>query len=900
MTIVDLRALGRAAIATAVTVALAAQAGESSPAPPASVPAPFSFDAAPGGLPKNVVPLDYHVNIVPDATALTIRGTESVRLQFRSPSATVVFNTLNETLGDVRLDGKPVASVDSDDARQLTTVSLPAPAAIGEHTLSFSYQGKIEQQPHGLFAQPYAEPGGGQGLMLTTQMEATDARRMLPCWDEPAFRARFELTVTIPAKWTALSNMPVASRVVHGDTATVTFQSSPKMPSYLVEFTAGDLASIKARSGGIDFGVWAVRGQEQNGRYALANAQQILADYNEYFGYRYPLPKLDSIAIPGGFSGAMENWGAITYNDQLLLVSPSSTIGGRQQVYSVQAHEMAHQWFGDLVTMGWWDDIWLNESFASWRAAKETDLRNPSWKWWESEDASKETAMRADARLASHAIQQHVTDELHVENAFDPEITYNKGEAVLRMFEAYMGADTFRDGIRAHMKAHAFSNATTADLWNALGAASHSDIGSIAADWTTQAGFPLVSVSAACDAAGARSIVLSQRRFLLSGTDPQGTTWRIPLQIRSGAVARPQSVLFTQEGQKVSAGRCDEPLSVNADAIGFYRSRYDGASFATIASHFDALPDGDRIALLDDQWALAESGNDTLANYLTLASAMGDSVDARQWEQIVEALATIEYDERGSSGYSAYTAFARSVIKPLSDRLGWDAKPDETPNVQTLRRTLLSDLGAWGDQQVIAEARRRFDRFIKDHASLGPDDQAMVLSIVMRGADADTFEQVHALAQHAGDAAELQRYYGALDYVRDPQLGVKVAQIALSSELPPQAAQQRIRLVIGLARNHPQLAWSTFTENVDTLMAPFPSFGPLIIAQYVPLGFWDSLPPDQLESWVRAHVPAEMSTNVDRGMESVHFKLSEKQALVAEVDRYLKAPLAGKPAPDKG
>jgi aminopeptidase N len=895
MLTMDTRTTSLAAIAAALTLSLAAAAGASADEPAAAparatAPAPFSFDSAPGRLPKNVVPLDYRVSIVPDATALTINGTESVQLQFRSPSATLLFNSINETLNDVLLDGKPVKAVASDDAQQLTTVTLAQEAPIGLHTLSFSYQGKIEQQPHGLFVQPYDMAGGGHGLLLSTQMEATDARRMFPCWDEPAFRARFELTVSIPSKWTALSNMPVARRVVHGNMATVAFQRSPKMPSYLVEFTAGDLASIKARSGGVDFGVWAVRGQEQNGRYALANAQQILADYDDYFGYRYPLPKLDSIAIPGGFSGAMENWGAITYYDQLLLVTHASTIGDRQAVFSVQAHEMAHQWSGDLVTMGWWDDIWLNESFASWRAAKETDLRNPSWKWWESEDDSKETAMRADARITSHSIQQHVTDELQVDNSFDPEITYNKGQAVLRMFEAYMGADTFRDGIRAYMKAHAFSNATTADLWNALGAASHSDIGAIAADWTEQGGFPLVSVTAACDATGARSITLSQRRFLLSGVDTQGAKWRIPLQIRSAASASPQSVLFTQDGQKVSAGRCDEPLSVNADAIGFYRSRYDGGSFANIARNFGTLPDGDRIALLDDQWALAESGHDTLANYLKLASAMGASVDARQWEQIVEALGTIEYDERGTGGYDAYAAFARSIIKPVSDRLGWDAKPDETPNVQTLRRTLLSDLGAWGDQQVIAEARRRFDLFMKDRASLGPDDQAMVLSIVMRGADADTFDQVHALAKQAGDEADLQRYYSALDYVRDPQLAAQVVQIALSSELPPQAAQLRLRLVFGLARYHPQLAWSTFTDHQDAIMAPFPTFASLMIAQYVPVAFWDSLPLDQLESWVRAHVPAEMSVNVDRGMESVRFKLSEKQALVVAVDQYLNTP----------
>jgi aminopeptidase N len=863
--------------------------GGEPPAAPAAAPAPFSFDAAPGRLPKNVLPLTYHVSIVPKPDDMTFSGTESVQLQFRSATATVVFNSLNETLQDVRLDGKPVKSVASDDGKQLTTITLAADAPVGPHTLSFSYQGKIEKQPHGLFAQPYQVPGGGQELMLSTQMEATDARRMFPCWDEPAFRARFELQVLVPAKWIALSNMPVATRVVHGDTATVTFQRSPKMPSYLVEFSAGDLAQVKARSGGTEFGVWAVRGQEQNGRMALANAQQILADYNDYFGYRFPLPKLDSIAIPGGFSGAMENWGAITYFDQLLLVTPASTIGDRQEVYSVQAHEMAHQWNGDLVTMGWWDDIWLNESFASWRAAKETDLRNPSWKWWESEDDTKEIAMRADARISSHAIQQHVTDELQVDNSFDPEITYNKGQSVLRMFEAYMGPDVFRAGIRAYMKAHAYSNATTVDLWNALGAASHRNIGQIAADWTQQGGFPLVSVAAACDAAGARSITLSQQRFLLSGTDPRQPTWHIPLQLRSGATASAQSILLADDGQKVAAGRCDEPLSVNADAIGFYRTRYDEATFAVNARNFARLPDADRIALLDDQWALVESGKAELASYLTLASAMGGSVDARQWDQIVEALGMIEYDERGTSGHKAYAAFARSIIKPIADQLGWDAKPDETPNVQKLRRKLLADLGAWGDPDVISEARRRFDAFMKDHGGLGPDDQEMVLSIVMRDADAATFEQVHAMAKQAKDQAELQRYYTALVNVRDPQLAAQVAQIALSSELPPQAAQLHIRLVFGLAGYHHELAWSTFSGNADSLLAPFPSFAPMIVAQYVPAGFWDSVPLDQLEAWVRSHVPAEMSENVDRGMETARFKLSEKRAIVPAADAYVRS-----------
>jgi len=417
---------------------------------------PFSFDSAPGRLPKDVVPLDYTVEIAPNIAALTFTGSESIALQFRSPAAIISFNSLNESLSDVRLDGNPVQSVASDDDRQLTTVTLAAPAAVGMHTLTFAYAGKIENLSRGLFAQPYASQDGKHGLMLSTKMESTDARRMFPCWDEPAFRATYQLSVIVPAQWAAISNMPISNRRVHGKTATATFMRSPKMPSYLVEFTAGDLGAISADGQGTKLGVWAVRGREHDGRAALANAQQILADYNDYFGYPYPLPKLDSIAIPGGFTGAMENWGAITYNDQLLLLTPSSTTGTRQTVFSVQAHEMAHQWNGDLVTMAWWDDIWLNESFASWMAAKETAQRNPDWHWWEGRDADKEDAMSADALIASHAIQQHVTDELQATAAFDPQITYRKGQAILRMFEAYVGADAFRSGIRSYIKARAF------------------------------------------------------------------------------------------------------------------------------------------------------------------------------------------------------------------------------------------------------------------------------------------------------------------------------------------------------------------------------------------------------------------------------------------------------------
>jgi aminopeptidase N len=851
--------------------------------------APFSFDSAPGRLPKNVVPTDYDIQITPDIQGMKFTGKESVSLEFRAATATIQFNILDETLSDVRLDGQPVKSFHADNDKQLATVTLARPAPVGKHTLSLSWSSPIQQRPQGLFLQPYSKADGSTATMLTSQMEATDARRMFPSWDEPAFRATFQLAIALPANWAAISNMPVAKRTEQGQLATTTFERSPKMPTYLVNVTAGDLKGLAAKSGKMSFGVWAVAGREAEGAYALANAQQILADYNDYFGYAFPLPKLDSIAIPGGFSGAMENWGAITYTDGALLVSKSSSLMERQEVFSTQAHEMAHQWNGDLVTMGWWDDLWLNESFASWQAARETDLRNPTWKWWESRDQDKESAMRADARLSARAIQAHVTDELQASTAFDPVITYDKGQSVLRMFEAYLGPDTFRDGVRRYMKARAFSNATTTDLWNALSAASGQDVGAMAAGWTEAPGFPLVGVTAQCDAQGNRTISLSQQRFLEHAAPAVTPShWRVPLVIRSGVASQTQSVLLTTDKQSAPAGHCQEPLTVNAGGVGYFRVQYDAATLATNTKSFEGVPDGDRVALLDDQWAIVESGAAPLASYLGLAQAMGKNTDARAWEQITGALGVIEYDERGTPGHDAFAVYARSIIRPLFDRLGWDSKAGELPPIQALRRSVIESLGTWGDPAVIAEAQRRFGLFVQDRKAIDPDDQDAILSIVGLYADAKTYDQLHTLIKQTKDVAELRRFCIAIAHARDPKLAQDAAQIALSKELPPQEISLRLGMIHTLRDEHPQLAWSIFTANEKQLLSSSGNLEPLFLAQYVPQTFWNSLPLDQLKAWVLANVPKEMAANVEKGMDGAKFKVDTKQALVPAADAYVK------------
>lgn len=848
---------------------------------------PFSFDASPGRLPKNVVPQDYDLALVPDIAAHTVRGSEAITLKVRSATATLTFNSLNQRLDHVLFDGRPVAAVESDDEAQLTKVTLAKQAMPGLHRLTFSYNGKIESQPFGIYIQSFTRPDGATETLLSTKFEPTFARRMFPCWDEPSFRATFGVRLTVAATWTTIGNMPIDKRTVHGSLATTRFKRSPRMPTYLVELTAGNFAQVSASVGKTGLGVWAVRGQEQDGMTALANAQQILADYNDYFGYVFPLPKLDSIATPGGFSGAMENWGAITYNDQTLLVTASSSTKNRQDVFFVQAHEMAHQWNGDLVTMGWWDDLWLNESFASFRAVSEVELRHPDWLLWEVEDAGKEGAMGADARQASHSIQQHVTNELEARGAFDPQITYAKGQAVLRMLEAYIGPERFRDGIRAYMKAHAFSNATTADLWLALDAASDRKVSDVAADWTGQPGYPLVTATARCDASGERSVTLTQKRFLLEGEDPGHSHWRVPMRVRAGIAAVAQTLLFTNDGQSVEAGRCDQPLSLTPDAIGFYRVAYDDKTLETDRLAFPTLPSGDRIALLDDQWALVQAGQQKLDRYLGLASAMGADLNDRAWKQIIEVLGQIETYERGTAGHDAFTAYARSILRPVAAMLGWNPRAADTPPLLDLRREVIRQLGEWNEPDIVAEANRRFDAYLANPSTLDPDDQGMVLSIVATNADQPVFDKLHGLLRSAHNQTELVRYLRALIRVRDPNLAQQALEIGLSKEIPPQADTVRFSVILSAAEQNPALAWAAFRDHVEQLMAPHPQYRPLMLAQYVPEFLWNAVPLDELNAWLKARVPPEMAANLARGMQAARFKLSRKDALVGAADAYL-------------
>jgi aminopeptidase N len=489
----------------------------------ASTPAPEAPSAAlaqaftgaplpptvPSDLPRIARPLHYRIDVVPDAANLVFSGTTSIDLEVyeRTDALTLHANELAFTMARLmRADGlgAPIpleAEVDAED--QTVRLEADQPIEPGAYRVDLSYTGKIQTQATGLFALDYPDKRTGQTVRgLFTQFEAPDARRFAPIFDEPSYKATFDLSATVPANQMAISNMPVAGEeTLPGGRKRVTFRTSPKMSSYLLFFALGDFERMSARGpGGVDIGIVSPTGSGEQARSALESTGPLLEYYTDYFGVPYPLPKLDNVAAPGQsqFFGAMENWGAILTFERFLLIDPTITSPQIQNYqYTALAHEIAHQWFGDIVTMAWWDDLWLNEGFASWMETKASARFRPDWFPLLTRVNGRETAMGLDGFSTTHPVIQQIRTVSETNQAFDA-ISYSKGEAVIAMLEAYAGEDVWRQGIRTYMQRHRYGNTTSDDLWRAVEEAGAAGLVDIAHDFTLQPGVPLVRAEAEC------------------------------------------------------------------------------------------------------------------------------------------------------------------------------------------------------------------------------------------------------------------------------------------------------------------------------------------------------------------------------------------------------------------
>ena len=860
---------------------------------------PFDFKTTPGKLPKEVVPSDYSIRIVPDIDQRTFDGSETIQLDVRSAVRELVLNAADVGITAATVDDKrvPASAIKIDHKNELVRIELANALSAGSHNLSLRFSGKINEQGRGLFYMRYQEEGtGAKKIALGTQFEATDARRFFPCWDEPSFRARFQLTVIVPENWLAVSNMPIESETridapSSGSSAApavkeVRFKTTPPMASYLNVLVAGELEAIETEAGGTQIRVIATKGKAKWGRYALESTAQILQYYNDYFGVPYPLPKLDQIAIPGGFGGAMENWGGITYFETGLLFDPEkSSANTKQRIYEVIAHETAHQWFGNLVTMAWWDNLWLNEGFASWMGTKCTAHFNPQWEVWLSKAVprdptrrtgiSKELEMESDARSTTHPIQQTVSTEAEANSAFD-DITYRKGQAFLLMLESFLGEETFRNGIRDYIAAHKYSNSTTADLWNALSEASGTPVSEIAAGWTEQPGFPIVKMKRSGE-----NVELIQERFTVNFPNAPAFYWHIPLTyflVGNGIGSR----LMTATTYGLMGIPTDRALKLNAQGAGNYRVQYDRASWELLMAALPELSLADRVNLLGDVWAMVQANRLTLASYFGLVRKLPRRVELAERDQIVDVCDYIDRLLIGDLAREQFQTFGRTILRPSFDQLGWDAKPNEGPRLAILRASLIQELGELNDDEIVSACRDRFQKYVIDPSSLNPDLRAAVFWVVGHYADEATWDTLHELGLRTTSIEEKQNYYEALAAARNPQLISKTLQISLTDELPTSRA---LYLVGKVARSsdHPELAWQFAKANMQALLAKADAVGSDSYAPSLFRFFSDRSRAEELKVYAKTNLPVTSAKDVEKAVDEVEFRADFRKRVIAQI-----------------
>lgn len=849
-------------------------------AAPAALATPaLAQTAAPAGpaagittqLPRGAAPTHYAINVTPDAPNLKFTGTVTIDMTVSTAMPALVLNAADLTFGDVMLTpakGKGVkGTAKVDAAAQTVSFDFGKPVQPGSYKLAIQYDGIINTQANGLFALDYTDNDGAAKRALFTQFEAPDARRFVPSFDEPSYKATFDLSATVPTGQLAVSNMPVqASKDIGGGKTQVTFGTSPKMASYLLFFGLGELERATRMAGKTEVGVITGKGNVGKADLALEASAAILPYYNDYFGVPFPLPKLDNVAGPGQsqFFSAMENWGAIFTFERSLLVDPRfTTEAQRRRIYETDAHEIAHQWFGDLVTMAWWDDLWLNEGFASWMATKVTDKLKPEWEMLLTRVDGREAAMSLDSLTTTHPVVQHITTVDQVNQAFDA-ITYQKGEAVITMLEGYAGEDTWRDGIRAYMKAHAYGNTVTDDLWKAVEGAGAKGLVSIAHDFTSQPGIPLVKVDAAQCQGGNTVLTLSQSEYSRDHKDKAPLSWNVPVKAQTvGGDA--QQIILKGKGQ-VSLAGCGAYI-VNAGQTGYYRSLYPQANVEALAKDFGKIASIDQIGLLADNWQLGLGGYEPMGLALDLIHAVPADASAAVMAKVPGYLsagfAMLDGDAKAQGQVSSY---ASKRLTPALTAIGYDAKPGEGAQVPVLRNALVTALGNMGDKAVVAEANRRFAALATNPAALDGPLRTVWLSIIAKNADQATWDKLRAMAKGAKSDLEKSQTYALLGGAKDEKLTAQALTLALTDE-PGKTTSAAIISAVGY--DHPMQA-------VDYVLAHRQQYEALIdvsarsqaIAR-LGGGSSDVAMADKLDAYATQYLTPESRKVVDRSIAAI-------------------------------
>lgn len=670
----------------------------------------------------------------------------------------------------------------------------PAPMPAGPFVLDIDFSGALRRDLDGLYLSTYRDPDGTTHRIATTQFESTGARKAFPCFDEPDAKATFAVTLEVPSHFEAYSNYPVTERTtIAPGTDRWRFAPTMAMSTYLLAMVVGRfVATEPVYHRDVPIRVVHVPGKEQLTAFALEVAQHALAFFEDYFAIAYPAPKVDLLAIPDFAAGAMENLGAITFRETALLVDRDNAAQvDLERVADVICHELAHMWFGDLVTMRWWNGIWLNEAFATFMEVTAVDALRPEWRRWEAFAIGRLAAMNIDALPSTRPIEYTVRAPEDAEDMFDL-LTYEKGASILRMASEHLGPEVFRDGVRRYLRAHAYQNAETSDLWAALSEASGTDVGAMMDTWVFQGGHPLVSVDPLPD-----GIRLAQTpfRLLAAEDDPIGaigSLWHVPIALRS-LVDGERRVLLDQPEMSAEIGPA--PVVVNAHGEGVFRTRYAQQLLAQLSESFHQLGTLERFNLVADAWALTQSGTAPLEDFLGLLERLRDEDDPNILGIGQGALGLLErIAEPSEIGH--VRALAASVFGPILERFGTEARPSDTPQDRTARAIAYDVLGDIAeDADVRQHARERFREEMSGIGGPSADLVAAVLGVVARFGDESDFAFILDRYRHPRNPQDEQRHLFALAEFRQPALGRRVLDLAMS-EVRTQDAPFLINRVI--------------------------------------------------------------------------------------------------------
>jgi puromycin-sensitive aminopeptidase len=789
-------------------------------------------------LPRTVVPNRYEIRLEPDLEAFTFSGEETVAVTVREPVAEIVLNAAALQIQEVSVrDARGRAlkgTATLEEATERARLSFPETLAPGECWLNLTFTGILNDQLHGFYRSRYKAPHpslspegrGGQEerVLAATQFEATDARRAFPCWDEPNLKALFQVTLVIDERLSVVSNTAIVrEQIVRPGKKAVAFADTIKMSTYLVAFVVGELeATEPVMVGSTPLRVWCVPGKTRLATFALEIAAFSLSFFQEYYGLPYPGSKLDLLAIPDFASGAMENLGAITFRETALLVNEKAASHAElERVADVVAHEIAHMWFGDLVTMAWWNGLWLNEAFATFMEMLAVDAWKPAWERWLTFSLSRAAALALDGLRSTRPIEFPVLAPKDSDAMFDV-LTYEKGASVLRMLEQYLGPELFREGIRRYLADHQYANAETTDLWQALGAVSNKPIPELMGGWIFRGGYPVVT--AGVDETR-RRLVLSQSRFtyLADGAEAP-ELWQIPIALRvgvkGGVVIR--TILLTEPETQVDLPGPVDWAIVNAGGPGFYRVRYAANLLRKLTRRLPHVAPIDRFNLLNDTWAGALVGLTPVHDYLDLTAQFRGETDRNVWTILIGSFAylnrVIPPELRPK-----LEALARDRLGPAVERLGLIPESDEGDLTRQLRADLVRAMGTLGnDPEVQAEARQFYRRVLDNAGAVDPNMLPALIAIVAHvGGEAEHAEFLEKF-KNAKTPQEEQRYLYSLAGFRQAAELSHTLEKTINGEVRTQDAPFLVRMLLTSVYAR-ELAWEFVKANWTTMERQFPA-----------------------------------------------------------------------------